>query len=82
MLLQPGKVEYSGTVSNRKGSYHDVGVMLHLAHLTLSVVGFAYSGLTVAMALSWIFLILLRFTAGFLFCVFMFGVLGIIGYGR
>ncbi|XP_035316732.1 choline transporter-like protein 5 isoform X1 [Cricetulus griseus] len=38
-------------------------------------------GLTVAMALSWIFLILLRFTAGFLFCVFMFGVLGIIGYG-
>ncbi|XP_040607502.1 choline transporter-like protein 5 isoform X3 [Mesocricetus auratus] len=38
-------------------------------------------GLTVAMALSWIFLMLLRFTAGFLFWVFMFGVLGIIGYG-
>ncbi|XP_031231786.1 choline transporter-like protein 5 isoform X3 [Mastomys coucha] len=38
-------------------------------------------GLTVAMALSWIFLILLRFTAGFLFWFFIFGVLGIIGYG-
>ncbi|XP_060248444.1 choline transporter-like protein 5 isoform X3 [Meriones unguiculatus] len=38
-------------------------------------------GLTIAMALSWIFLILLRFTAGFIFWVFMFGVLGIIGYG-
>ncbi|KAL6091530.1 hypothetical protein STEG23_022216, partial [Scotinomys teguina] len=38
-------------------------------------------GLAIAMGLSWIFLILLRFTAGFLFWVFMFGVLGIIGYG-
>nr|XP_034356740.1 choline transporter-like protein 5 [Arvicanthis niloticus] len=38
-------------------------------------------GLTVAMALSWTFLILLRFTAGFLFWFFIFGVLGIIGYG-
>ncbi|XP_039694396.1 choline transporter-like protein 5 [Pteropus medius] len=38
-------------------------------------------GLTIAMLLSWIFLILLRFTAGFLFWVFMLGVIGIIGYG-
>ncbi|GAB1288257.1 Choline transporter-like protein 5 [Apodemus speciosus] len=41
----------------------------------------AADGLTVAMALSWTFLILLRFTAGFLFWFFIFGVLGIIGYG-
>uniref|UniRef100_A0A0G2JX63 Choline transporter-like protein n=1 Tax=Rattus norvegicus TaxID=10116 RepID=A0A0G2JX63_RAT len=38
-------------------------------------------GLTIAMALSWTFLVLLRFTAGFLFWFFIFGVLGIIGYG-
>ncbi|XP_052034777.1 choline transporter-like protein 5 [Apodemus sylvaticus] len=38
-------------------------------------------GLTVAMALSWAFLILLRFTAGFFFWFFIFGVLGVIGYG-
>nr|KAF6508113.1 solute carrier family 44 member 5 [Rousettus aegyptiacus] len=38
-------------------------------------------GLTIAMLLSWIFLILLRFTAGFLFWVFILGVIGIIGYG-
>ncbi|XP_017658830.1 choline transporter-like protein 5 [Nannospalax galili] len=37
--------------------------------------------LTIAMVLSWIFLILLRYIAGLLFWVFMFGVLGIIGYG-
>nr|XP_048309492.1 choline transporter-like protein 5 isoform X1 [Myodes glareolus] len=38
-------------------------------------------GLTFAMALSWSFLILLRYIAEFLFWVFMLGVLGIIGYG-
>ncbi|XP_073935845.1 choline transporter-like protein 5 isoform X1 [Castor canadensis] len=38
-------------------------------------------GLTIAMILSWLFLILLRFTAGILFWIFMFGVLGIIAYG-
>ncbi|XP_032971848.1 choline transporter-like protein 5 isoform X1 [Rhinolophus ferrumequinum] len=38
-------------------------------------------GLIIAMLLSWIFLILLRFTAGFLFWVFMSGVIGVIGYG-
>ncbi|XP_034874147.1 choline transporter-like protein 5 isoform X5 [Mirounga leonina] len=38
-------------------------------------------GLTIAMLLSWLFVILLRFTAGFLFWVFMVGVIGIIGYG-
>ncbi|XP_045753354.1 choline transporter-like protein 5 isoform X2 [Mirounga angustirostris] len=37
-------------------------------------------GLTIAMLLSWLFVILLRFTAGFLFWVFMVGVIGIIGY--
>ncbi|XP_073090237.1 choline transporter-like protein 5 isoform X1 [Manis javanica] len=38
-------------------------------------------GLTIAMLLSWLFVILLRFTAAFLFWVLMLGVLGIIGYG-
>ncbi|XP_014643844.1 PREDICTED: choline transporter-like protein 5 [Ceratotherium simum simum] len=38
-------------------------------------------GLTIAMLLSWMFVILLRFTAGFLFWIFMLGVIGIIGYG-
>lgn len=34
------------------------------------------------MLLSWMFVILLRFTAGFLFWLFTFGVIGIIAYGR
>ncbi|XP_036899749.1 choline transporter-like protein 5 [Sturnira hondurensis] len=38
-------------------------------------------GLTIAMLLSWMFLLLLRFTAGLLFWVFVVGVIGIIGYG-
>ncbi|XP_023574107.1 choline transporter-like protein 5 isoform X2 [Octodon degus] len=38
-------------------------------------------GLTIAMVLSWTFLILLRFIAGCLFWLFMFGVLHVIGYG-
>ncbi|XP_063480130.1 choline transporter-like protein 5 isoform X2 [Symphalangus syndactylus] len=38
-------------------------------------------GLTIAMVLSWIFLILLRFIAGCLFWLFMIGVIGIIDYG-
>nr|KAF6445156.1 solute carrier family 44 member 5 [Molossus molossus] len=38
-------------------------------------------GLLIAMLLSWLFLLLLRFTAGFLFWVFVLGVIGIIGYG-
>ncbi|XP_066121067.1 choline transporter-like protein 5 isoform X1 [Saccopteryx bilineata] len=38
-------------------------------------------GLTIAMLLSWMFLLLLRFTAGLLFWVFVLGVIGIIGYG-
>ncbi|XP_032494692.1 choline transporter-like protein 5 isoform X2 [Phocoena sinus] len=38
-------------------------------------------GLTIAMLLSWMFVILLRFTAGFLFWLFTFGVIGIIAYG-
>ncbi|KAM9685454.1 choline transporter-like protein 5 [Trichechus inunguis] len=38
-------------------------------------------GLIIAMVLSWVFLILLKYTAGFLFWIFMLGVLGIIGYG-
>uniref|UniRef100_A0A8C6R8L2 Choline transporter-like protein n=1 Tax=Nannospalax galili TaxID=1026970 RepID=A0A8C6R8L2_NANGA len=51
--------------------------------LTLSLLGgWAWCDcLTIAMVLSWIFLILLRYIAGLLFWVFMFGVLGIIGYG-
>lgn len=43
---------------------------------------FSSSGLTIAMLLSWMFVILLRFTAGFLFWLFTFGVIGIIAYGR
>ncbi|XP_069863404.1 choline transporter-like protein 5 isoform X2 [Dipodomys merriami] len=38
-------------------------------------------GLTISMILSWVFLMLLRYTAGFLFWFFMLGVLGILGYG-
>ncbi|CAK7304598.1 Choline transporter-like protein 5 [Vulpes lagopus] len=38
-------------------------------------------GLTIAMLLSCMFVILLRFIAGILFWVFMVGVIGIIGYG-
>uniref|UniRef100_A0A8C3YF87 Choline transporter-like protein n=1 Tax=Catagonus wagneri TaxID=51154 RepID=A0A8C3YF87_9CETA len=38
-------------------------------------------GLTIAMFLSWMFVVLLRFTAGFLFWIFTFGVIGIIAYG-
>ncbi|XP_077882632.1 choline transporter-like protein 5 isoform X7 [Ictidomys tridecemlineatus] len=38
-------------------------------------------GLCTAMILSWTFLILLKFIAGFLFWIFAFGVLGIVGYG-
>ncbi|XP_005385286.1 PREDICTED: choline transporter-like protein 5 isoform X2 [Chinchilla lanigera] len=38
-------------------------------------------GLTIAMILSWTFLILLRFVAGCLFWFFMFGVLQIVGFG-
>jgi hypothetical protein len=75
-------MECSRVISNRNSSHLDVHVVLHTAHLTLFIVGFISSGLTVAMALSWTFLILLRFTAGFLFWFFIFGVLGIIGYGR
>lgn len=82
VLPQPGKVEYSRMISNRKGSYLDAGLMLYWTRLTLFVVGFTCSGLTFAMALSWSFLILLKYIAGFLFWVFMLGVLGIIGYGR
>nr|XP_044605361.1 choline transporter-like protein 5 isoform X4 [Equus asinus] len=38
-------------------------------------------GLTIAMLLSWMFVILLRVTAGFLFWVFILGVIGILAYG-
>ncbi|XP_045148111.1 choline transporter-like protein 5 [Echinops telfairi] len=38
-------------------------------------------GLLIAMLLSWMFLILLRYTAGLLFWISMLGVLGIVGYG-
>ncbi|XP_057269819.1 choline transporter-like protein 5 isoform X1 [Pezoporus wallicus] len=38
-------------------------------------------GLFVAMIVSLLFLVLLRFTAGILFWIFIFGVTGIIGYG-
>ncbi|XP_061267544.1 choline transporter-like protein 5 isoform X1 [Bos javanicus] len=38
-------------------------------------------GLTIAMFLSWMFVMLLRFTAGLLFWIFTFGVIGIIAYG-
>ena len=40
------------------------------------------SGLFIAMIVSLLFLVLLRFTAGVLFWIFIFGVIGIIGYGR
>lgn len=40
------------------------------------------SGLFIAMVVSLLFLVLLRFTAGVLFWIFIFGVIGIIGYGR
>uniref|UniRef100_A0A8C6YSB8 Choline transporter-like protein n=1 Tax=Nothoprocta perdicaria TaxID=30464 RepID=A0A8C6YSB8_NOTPE len=39
------------------------------------------SGLLIAMVVSLLFLVLLRFTAGVLFWIFIFGVIGIIGYG-
>uniref|UniRef100_A0A8C4K5J5 Choline transporter-like protein n=1 Tax=Dromaius novaehollandiae TaxID=8790 RepID=A0A8C4K5J5_DRONO len=39
------------------------------------------SGLFIAMVVSLLFLVLLRFTAGVLFWIFIFGVIGIIGYG-
>uniref|UniRef100_A0A8C8BMW3 Choline transporter-like protein n=1 Tax=Otus sunia TaxID=257818 RepID=A0A8C8BMW3_9STRI len=39
-------------------------------------------GLFIAMIVSLLFLVLLRFTAGVLFWIFIFGVIGIIGYGR
>uniref|UniRef100_A0A8C9MZ66 Choline transporter-like protein n=1 Tax=Serinus canaria TaxID=9135 RepID=A0A8C9MZ66_SERCA len=39
-------------------------------------------GLFIAMMLSLLFLVLLRFTAGVLFWIFIFGVIGIIGYGK
>ncbi|XP_069644472.1 choline transporter-like protein 5 isoform X1 [Haliaeetus albicilla] len=38
-------------------------------------------GLFIAMIVSLLFLVLLRFTAGVLFWIFIFGVIGIIGYG-
>ncbi|POI33690.1 hypothetical protein CIB84_002558, partial [Bambusicola thoracicus] len=38
-------------------------------------------GLFIAMVVSLLFLVLLRFTAGVLFWIFIFGVIGIIGYG-
>ncbi|KAJ6662636.1 hypothetical protein lerEdw1_011773 [Lerista edwardsae] len=38
-------------------------------------------GLFIAMVVSLVFLVLLRFTAGVLFWIFIFGVIGIIGYG-
>ncbi|XP_057258040.1 choline transporter-like protein 5 [Pezoporus wallicus] len=41
----------------------------------------AANGLFVAMIVSLLFLVLLRFTAGILFWIFIFGVTGIIGYG-
>uniref|UniRef100_A0A8C4LL88 Choline transporter-like protein n=1 Tax=Equus asinus asinus TaxID=83772 RepID=A0A8C4LL88_EQUAS len=42
---------------------------------------FYLNGLTIAMLLSWMFVILLRVTAGFLFWVFILGVIGILAYG-
>lgn len=39
-------------------------------------------GLFLAMLVSLLFLVLLRFTAGVLFWIFIFGVIGIIGYGK
>ncbi|XP_053448494.1 choline transporter-like protein 5 isoform X2 [Nycticebus coucang] len=38
-------------------------------------------GLIIAMVLSWIILILMRYMVGLLFWIFTFGVLGLIGYG-
>ncbi|XP_060056996.1 choline transporter-like protein 5 [Erinaceus europaeus] len=38
-------------------------------------------GLTIAMLLSWLFVILLRYTAGLIFWLFMLGVISVIGYG-
>lgn len=40
------------------------------------------SGLFIAMIVSLLFLVLLRFMAGVLFWIFIFGVIGIIGYGK
>lgn len=45
-------------------------------------VSYLSSGLFIAMIVSLLFLVLLRFTAGVLFWIFIFGVIGIIGYGR
>lgn len=39
-------------------------------------------GLFIAMVVSLLFLVLLRFIAGVLFWIFIFGVIGIIGYGK
>lgn len=41
-----------------------------------------FSGLFIAMIVSLLFLVLLRFMAGVLFWIFIFGVIGIIGYGK
>lgn len=59
----------------------DVSVKFSTSDLSF-VVDFSSRGLIVAMILSWLFLILMRFIAGFLFWFFMFGVLGILAYGR
>lgn len=53
----------------------------HIRFLFVSVSSLS-SGLFIAMVLSLLFLVLLRFTAGVLFWIFIFGVIGIIGYGR
>ncbi|XP_030360025.1 uncharacterized protein LOC115615693 isoform X5 [Strigops habroptila] len=48
------------------------------ANLVLTVLS---SGLFIAMIVSLLFPVLLRFTAGVLFWIFIFGVIGIMGYG-
>lgn len=55
--------------------------ILTLSSLLVSVSCLS-SGLFIAMIVSLLFLVLLRFTAGVLFWIFIFGVIGIIGYGK
>uniref|UniRef100_A0A452H7U1 Choline transporter-like protein n=1 Tax=Gopherus agassizii TaxID=38772 RepID=A0A452H7U1_9SAUR len=53
----------------------------HVCFPYVHVISCLSSGLFIAMVVSLLFLVLLRFTAGVLFWIFILGVIGIIGYG-
>uniref|UniRef100_A0ABI7XVS7 Choline transporter-like protein n=1 Tax=Felis catus TaxID=9685 RepID=A0ABI7XVS7_FELCA len=56
-------------------------LLMKMGQRYLEIYPVLQSGLIIAMLLSWMFVILLRYIAGLLFWVFMVGVIGIIGYG-